>query len=163
MSNKEAFENIYNHFNSEEEEIEDHEFSQNDNKGSKHQSTENVLDNYEEKIKEKLSNYSRKKRRTRDEFGYFINVGPEEKEEKENSNSSINEEEINSNDNDGKMNSEEENSEKNINKNKNTLGHIDDNNKFIGDDIYEQIYEDKDEQDKNENNNNENLNNLEGE
>ena len=163
MSNKEAFENIYNHFNSEEEEIEDHEFSQNENKGLKHQSTENVLDNYENKIKEKLSNYSKKKRRTRDEFGYFINVGPKEKEEKENSNSSINEEEINSNDNDGKMNSEEENSEKNINKNKNTLGHIDDNNKFIGDDIYEHIYEDKDEQEKNENSNNENLNNLEGE
>ena len=170
MSNNEVFENIFKHFKSEEDDIDDQEFSQKSIKDIKHQSSTNVMDDLENKINENFSNNPKKKKPRRDKFGYFINNDNEDNEENENSLNSY--EKNNSNDYYGNIDSEEENNEnlenedkdilgKNFNNKKNSLNYNDDNNKFIGDDLYKHIYEDKDEQDKNENNNHENLNSLE--
>ena len=124
MSNINAFYDIMNNFNSEDEdEINDEEYNNNNNKKLKHKSTSSLTENINDKIKEKLTNEENeeesnenKKSSRRDQFGYFINNEEDDDSEDSNSNNKEKEESNNNqnfNENENEIKSDEENNIKN--------------------------------------------------
>ena len=118
MSKKQIFDDIMNHFDSEEEEEnEEAEYERNDNKRKNHRSSSSLTENMNNKIKEILPNIQNveKKQKNkcetkRDIFGYFNNNIDNEDSEESNSNN-VEKDKNNSSNN--------ENSEKEIYENEN--------------------------------------------